>query len=103
MSVLDNTKSKYKDRQHQNPLANENIKLQKLPPVTVRLQAEQHSQIQALQILFAENELSINDVIAIGLEQMINDLDEKDLKDFNKLFNQNVDDKIEILKRKKRY
>ena len=48
MSLLDKTKSKYKDRQHQNPLANENIKLQKLPPVTVRLQAEQHSQIQAL-------------------------------------------------------
>ncbi|OFL47363.1 hypothetical protein HMPREF2767_02865 [Nosocomiicoccus sp. HMSC067E10] len=103
MSLLDRTQEKYQGRSHQNPLANEQIKLDKLKYSTVRVPGDLHSQILALRTLYAGEKFSNEDVIRAGINAIIESLNERDKKDFDRYFEQNVEDKVEVLKRQNKY
>ncbi|MDK6864149.1 hypothetical protein [Nosocomiicoccus ampullae] len=62
-----------------------------------------HSQILALRTLYVGEKFSNEDVIRSGINAIIESLNERDKKDFDRYFEKNVEDKVEVSKRQNKY
>lgn len=103
MGLLDDTAAKRKDTRHENPLANYNIKKEKLPATSLRLDGDTHAKILALKNVVADRDLNNMQIIAEAIDHTIEHLDEESLEMFNKYYHINIEEKVDVLKRKGKY
>ena len=103
MGLLDDTKAKREGKKHENPLANHNIKKEKLPATSLRLDGDTHAKILALKNVVADRNLNNMQIITEAVDNMVSSLDEESLEIFNKYYHINIEEKVDILKRKGQY
>ena len=103
MGLLDETKAKREGKKHENPLANHNIKKERLPVTSLRLDGDTHAKVLALKNVVAKRNLNNMQIITEAIDNMIEDLDEESLEVFNKYYRINIEEKVDVLKRKGQY
>lgn len=103
MSLLDQTKAKREGKQHQNPLANHNIKKEKLPATTIRLDGDTHAKILALKNVYADRKFNNIQIVSEAIDAVVDSLDEESLEIFDKYYEINIEEKVDILKRQGKY
>src|SRR5699024_4066049 len=100
MGLLDDTKAKREGKKHENPLANHNIKKEKLPATTLDFDGDTHSKILAIKNVVAYRHLNNMQNITEAFYNMVGSLDDESLEIFNKYYHINTEEKVDILKRK---
>jgi|SRR5699024_475740 len=103
MGLLDETKAKRSGKKHENPLANYDIKKEKLPATSLRLDGDTHAKILALKNVVADRNLNNMQIITEAIDGMIESLDDESVDMFNKYYHINIEEKVDILKRKGQY
>lgn len=100
MGLLDEVEKNREHIKHVNPLANDEITKKKLPVKTLRIDGDLHSKILALKTTFGDkNNLEfISNIIG----KVINELDDENRVVYEKYYHQNLEEKIDVLRKQGR-
>ena len=67
------------------------------------MDGDTHAKILALKNVVAKRNLNNMQIITEAIDNMIEDLDEESLEVFNKYYRINIEEKVDVLKRKGEY
>lgn len=97
MSLLENTKKKRRNNSISNPLANQDILKKQLEATSLRISGDIHSKILAMKQVKL---LNAQEVIDQALELMYGELTESEKEIYDKYYQINFNQKVDLLKQK---
>ncbi|MFL4616047.1 hypothetical protein ACJ5HV_12695 [Staphylococcus aureus] len=103
MSLLDRTKAQREGKKHENPLANEDIKKEKLIMTTQKISGDTHAKLLALKNVFSDSDMTNIQILDMGLDMLVNELEGDAQELYDKYYQINIEEKVDILKRKGLY